>query len=143
MKTRIYPRPPIAALALLAVLTLSSCGGGGNDNADNPSPSSSTAPAAKISPSGGATTTASNPIPGGKSTTTTTTTTTEKLPGVAPKGTDCPSSEPVKGNVTTKRGKIYHLANTPDYKTTKPETCFKDKAAAEAAGFHAPGAANK
>jgi hypothetical protein len=59
--------------------------------------------------------------------------------GVPPSGeTTCPSSAPVKGKVTKKRGNIYHLAKTPDYDKTKPDICFLDKATAEKAGFRAP-----
>jgi len=59
--------------------------------------------------------------------------------GVKPTNeTTCPTSDPVKGKVTKKRGDIYHVAKEPDYGKVKPDICFKDTATAEKAGFRAP-----
>jgi hypothetical protein len=59
--------------------------------------------------------------------------------GVKPENaTTCPPNASVKGNVTKKRGELYFTTKFPDYKTVKPEICFKDTATAEKAGFRAP-----
>jgi hypothetical protein len=44
----------------------------------------------------------------------------------------CPDDYPVKGNTNSM---IYHLLGQPTYAATIPEVCFRDEAAAEAAGF--------
>ena len=61
--------------------------------------------------------------------------------GVAPQGEACPSTAPVKGK-EGKRGKIYHLPNSPNYSQTKATVCFTDAATAEKAGYHAPKSSN-
>jgi hypothetical protein len=59
--------------------------------------------------------------------------------GVKPQdATTCPSNALIKGNITKKRGNIYHIAKSPDYAGVKPDICFKDTATAEKAGFRAP-----
>ncbi|UBF25264.1 hypothetical protein K9N68_27190 [Kovacikia minuta CCNUW1] len=59
--------------------------------------------------------------------------------GVKPENaTTCPGDAPVKGNVTKKRGELYFTTKFPDYKSVKPEICFKDVETAEKAGFRAP-----
>ena len=51
----------------------------------------------------------------------------------------CPASHPVKGNVSTSTGtRYYQLAGWEFYDRTKPESCFADADAAEAAGFSRP-----
>lgn len=71
--------------------------------------------------------------------TSTTQTPTESSPlkgSVNPASGGCPSSHPVKGNISRER--IYHVPSSPYYSRTIPEVCFADSAAAEAAGFRAP-----
>jgi uncharacterized lipoprotein YehR (DUF1307 family) len=92
--------------------------------------------------------TAKNPNPETPTKTETTTTTTDKTnktdekkaEGLKPEknGVDCPKDAPIKALTTKKRGKIYHDKKYPDYKKAKPETCFKDVASAEKAGYKKP-----
>lgn len=133
------------SLALLALLTLSSCGG---NKADDP-----------ITPEAPNKTTTQAP-PGGTSTTTTKETTSTagsktstkgtktlsadatKL-GVKPTGKECPKDAAVKGNINAKGNNIYHQAKDKGYAAVNPEICFKDVATAEKAGFRAPKGAAK
>jgi hypothetical protein len=133
---RISLRQSTAALALLAALVLSSC----NQKTDEPVSSTppkttatSPAPIAKksASPSPSASSTSS---PAGQAKSTTSAQSAKV--GVAPKGGNCPSSDPIKGN-NGKTGKIYHAPKTKDYDQVKPETCFPNTAAAEKAGYRA------
>lgn len=124
-------------LALLAVLTLSSCGGNKTDE-----PITSEAPNK----------TTTQAPPGGTSTTTDSKTSTkgsktlsaeaQKL-GVKPTGKECPKDAAVKGNINNKGNNIYHLAKDKGYAAVNPEICFKDVATAEKAGFRAPKGAAK
>lgn len=50
----------------------------------------------------------------------------------APKGKNCPSSHPIKGNASSG---IYHVPSGAYYSRTVPEECFKTEAAAKAAGY--------
>jgi hypothetical protein len=130
-------------LALLASLMLASCGGKQEEagTGANESPAASTA-----KPAGAAST--AKPGTGGAGSTSTTSANSgtkvalspeaEKL-GVKPQGeTACPSSAPVKGLVTQKRGNIYRAPKSLDFDKAKPNICFKDTATAEKAGFKAP-----
>lgn len=123
-------------LALLAVLALSSC-----KKADQPTANNSTS-------AGESSTSANSTTAGGDKTATTSSTPSSKssktLPpeiqklGVKPTGTDCPSSAPIKGNLSKGAKKIYHEAKSKGYKSVKPEICFADVATAKKAGFEAP-----
>ena len=57
--------------------------------------------------------------------------------GMKSQESKCAANEPVKGNIG-KNGNIYHLPGTPGYDVVKAETCFKDAASAEKAGYRAP-----
>jgi hypothetical protein len=139
---RISLRQSTAALALLAALVLSSCNQKTDEpvsstppktTATSPAPiakkSASPSPAASASPSASAT---SSPVGQAKSTTPA----QSSKVGVAPKGGNCPSSDPIKGN-NAKTGKIYHAPKTKDYDKVKAEACFANTAAAEKAGYRA------
>lgn len=56
-----------------------------------------------------------------------------------PLGKTCPPACPVKGNITGRGRKIYHLPDSPRYARVIPEACFPTEAAAQTAGFAAPG----
>jgi serine/threonine protein kinase len=59
-------------------------------------------------------------------------------PLVAPPiGMDCPPDFPVKGNDSQSGEFIYHLPGWEYYDRTRPERCFAEPAAAEAAGYRA------
>lgn len=63
---------------------------------------------------------------------------TPEIVSVAPQGLDCPASYPIKGNDATGENageRIYHRPSDPNYGQTKPERCFVDVSAAEAAGY--------
>ncbi len=135
-----------ACLALLTLLTLSSCGGQQADQSAA-SPSESTSPSTAASPSEStSSSTAASPSestsPSTAASPATSTSpgvsTTASEAGVKPQGTTCPADAPVKGNLSKRRGKIYHLPSSPNYSRVKPEECFPNAAAAEKAGFHAP-----
>jgi hypothetical protein len=49
----------------------------------------------------------------------------------------CATDEPIKGNLTKKGNKIYHVPGLPNFEQVKPEECFKTAADAEKAGYHA------
>ncbi|GGJ24670.1 sunset domain-containing protein [Deinococcus roseus] len=51
--------------------------------------------------------------------------------------TTCPASHPIKGNLSNRGEKIYHLPGGAYYKRTYPERCFKTRQEAEKAGFRA------
>lgn len=53
---------------------------------------------------------------------------------------ECPASHPVKA---INRSGIYHSVESRWYERSKADICFKDAAAAEAAGFRAPGTTPK
>ncbi len=53
---------------------------------------------------------------------------------VAPRGHDCPSYAPIKGNQSSM---IYHRPGQQYYDVTTPEECFRNAASAEAAGYRA------
>ncbi len=128
---------------LLMAIALSSCGGPKPQPPAPPPPpaASSPAPAAATSPAPAAASPAVSAPPAAMSSTN-----AEKLQpsaedlklGVLPQGTTCPGKDPVKGKITKKRGKIYHLPKSPNYDQAKPEICFPDGATAEKAGFRAP-----
>lgn len=46
---------------------------------------------------------------------------------------------PVKGNISSTGGKIYHVPGGAFYKTVKPEQCFNTESEAQAAGFRKSG----
>jgi hypothetical protein len=50
---------------------------------------------------------------------------------------DCPPDFPVKGNDSQSGEFIYHLPGWEYYDRTRPERCFAEPAAAEAAGYRA------
>jgi hypothetical protein len=142
MNNQLKTRLSSIGLALLASLTLASCGNKTEDtalkNAETPASASSPAGATSETqpygtiPTSGATNTATSgtkvAIPSAA----------EKL-GVKPTAeTTCPSDAPVKGKVTQKRGNIYHAPKSPDFDKVKPDICFKDTATAEKAGFSVP-----
>jgi hypothetical protein len=56
--------------------------------------------------------------------------------GVPPKDAwTCPTSHPIKGNLTTKTGEcIYHVPGGAFYLKTKPELCFSSEGEARQAG---------
>lgn len=59
--------------------------------------------------------------------------------GVAPANrTTCPATHPVKGNVNSKKERIYHVPGGSSYNRTHPERCFRSAAEAQQAGFRAP-----
>jgi len=147
-----------ACLVMLTVLSLSSCT---KKSGDTTASNSSTQPAAQSSSPASTTasktptTTASSestPTASDQSTSTASgKSTTKVLPkassrktlspeaeklGVKPKGTDCPSEAPVKGNLN-KGKQIYHESKEASYKQVKPEICFADVATAQKAGFRA------
>jgi ABC-type enterochelin transport system substrate-binding protein len=132
-------------LVLLTVLALSSCG----KKSDEPTASNSTDKStAQSSAPTTSTTTAKDPTatPTSKSSKSSTSKSAAlsadvKKLGVEPKGTDCPSNAPIKGNLNNKGNKIYHQAKEANYQKVKPEICFADVATAEKAGFRAPKAA--
>ena len=53
---------------------------------------------------------------------------------VSPRGKNCPSSAPIKGN---RSSMIYHQPGQRYYDVTVPEACFRNTASAEAAGYRA------
>ncbi len=131
------------SLALIAMLAVTSCAKKPKEEAA-PAPTTSAAPASP-SPTASASPTPTATTGATKTTTSPTTSAKPTLSaeaqklGVKPKDeTTCPENAPVKGNVTKKRGEIYFTTKYPDYKTVKPEICFKDVATAEKAGFRAP-----
>ncbi|MGI8504626.1 MAG: hypothetical protein ACR2LR_26375 [Hassallia sp.] len=126
MNNLLKPRQSTIALALLAVLTLTSCGKKAEapDTGATASPASTTG-SSPSSNSGESGSNASIPPEAAKL-------------GVKPtNATTCPNDALVKGKVTKKRGNIYHIAKTPDYDKVKPDICFKDTLTAEKAGFKA------
>jgi predicted small lipoprotein YifL len=127
MNNLLKPRQSTIALALLAVLTLTSCG----KKAETPDAGATASPATT---SGSSTSNDSGESGGNAS-----------IPpeaaklGVKPtNATTCPNNALVKGQVTKKRGNIYRIAKSPDYDKVKPDICFKDTLTAEKAGFKAP-----
>jgi predicted small lipoprotein YifL len=133
MNNLLKPRESTIALALLAVLTLTSCGqkaetpdaGATASPASTPASPASTAGSSTSNGSGESGSNASIPPEAAKL-------------GVKPTNeTTCPNNALVKGKVTKKRGNIYHIAKSPDYDKVKPDICFKDTLTAEKAGFKA------
>ena len=126
MNNLLKSRQSTIALALLAVLTLTSCG----KKADSPDAGATASPpsttgSSTSNDSGESGSNASIPAEAAKL-------------GVKPtNATTCPNNALVKGKVTKKRGNIYHIAKTPDYDKVKPDICFKDTLTAEKAGFKA------
>jgi micrococcal nuclease len=51
------------------------------------------------------------------------------------RGWDCPSGQPVKGNVSQKGDRIYHVPGGAFYAKTFPEECFPDEQSAGRAGY--------
>ncbi len=47
----------------------------------------------------------------------------------------CPTSHPIRGNVTQQGQRIYHQPNDRFYSRTRPEVCFATNTAASAAGY--------
>ncbi len=125
MKSINFSRFGVAAVAVCAVITLSSCNKKTDESASSDSSSSSTAPTSAPS-----TSTSTSPA---------SSTASSGTLGVAPKGTACPSGNPIKG-VTSKKlgGKIYLTTKSPSYSTLKPEKCFPDADTAKNAGYQAP-----
>lgn len=54
-----------------------------------------------------------------------------------PNGPSCPSSHPIKGNVSRSGDRIFHRPGWQYYKATWPEDCFESESAAEDAGYRA------
>ncbi|SFI99243.1 hypothetical protein SAMN05216561_1164 [Nocardioides psychrotolerans] len=52
-----------------------------------------------------------------------------------PSGSECPSSAPVKGNLSGGGDKIFHEPGWTYYDKTTPEECFASVEDAEAAGY--------
>jgi hypothetical protein len=126
MNNLLKTRQSTIALALLGILTLTSCGKKAEapDTGATASPASTTG-SSPSSNSGESGSNASIPPEAAKL-------------GVKPtNATTCPNDALVKGKVTKKRGNIYHIAKTPDYDKVKPDICFKDTLTAEKAGFKA------
>jgi len=128
-----------AGLALLTLLTLSSCGG---QKAAQPTASTSenTSPSAIASPyNSGSTSENTSPsaIASPFESTSPDVSTTASEAGVKPQGTSCPADAPIKGKIRGSK-KIYHLPKSRGYANIKPEECFPTEAAAKAAGFRAP-----
>lgn len=55
-----------------------------------------------------------------------------RQPWVAPEGSDCPATHPVKAKLASM---LYHLPGMAAYNRTRPDRCYVDAAAAEADGF--------
>jgi hypothetical protein len=55
-------------------------------------------------------------------------------PWVAPRGSACPASHPVKAKLASR---IYHVPGGVSYERTTPDRCYVDGATAEAEGFRA------
>jgi hypothetical protein len=53
---------------------------------------------------------------------------------VAPRGSACPASHPVKAKLASR---IYHVPGGASYERTTPDRCYVDGATAEAEGFRA------
>jgi hypothetical protein len=125
-----FSRFGVAALALCAVLTLSSCHNKTDQSAGGDSSSSPSAP--DSAPSTGTSSGAASPD-------SSTTSSSSGNLGVAPQGTACPSGSSIKG-ITSKKlgGKIYLTTKSPEYSKIKPEKCFADVDAAKKAGYGAP-----
>ncbi|MFD2840175.1 hypothetical protein ACFSYH_06290 [Populibacterium corticicola] len=60
---------------------------------------------------------------------------TKKPNRVKPKGWNCPSSHPIKGNVSSSGELIYHVPGGAYYSRTNPEECFATESAAKSAGY--------
>ncbi|MGI2904266.1 sunset domain-containing protein [Tolypothrix sp. VBCCA 56010] len=126
MNNLLKPRQSTIALALLAVLMLTSCGKKAEAPDADATASPGTTTASSTNDSGESGSNASIPAEAAKL-------------GVKPtNATTCPNNALVKGKVTKKRGNIYHIANSLDYDKVKPDICFKDTVTAEKAGFQAP-----
>lgn len=54
---------------------------------------------------------------------------------MAPSGTNCPSSHPIKGNHSSSGEYIYHVRGGQFYDRTNPEECFATESDARAAGY--------
>jgi len=135
MNTQLKHHQWSIGLTLLAVLMLTSCGKKPEEPVSSTPENPTAISQVKSSPTAATTT---SKKPGESRTKAVIPPEAEKL-GVKPQGeTTCPSDAPVKGNITKKRGNIYHVAKSPDYNKTKPDICFKDQATAEKAGFRAP-----
>ncbi len=115
MKPLQISRIATSALALLTVITVSSCGGK-QDNASDTSTTTTTT-----------TTTQSAPVA-----------TAQATQAAAPQGTTCPSGSPIKGVTSKRLGKIVLTTKSPEYNTAKADKCFPDTAAAVAAGYKVP-----
>lgn len=115
MKPPQISRIATSALALLTVITVSSCGGK-QDNASDTSTTTTTT-----------TTTQSAPVA-----------TAQAPQAAAPQGTTCPSGSPIKGITSKRLGKIALTTKSPEYNTAKADKCFPDTAAAVAAGYKVP-----
>lgn len=50
-------------------------------------------------------------------------------------GYHCPKGYPIKGNISSKGEKIYHVPTGAYYKKTKPEFCFRSEKDAQRSGF--------
>lgn len=110
-----------ACLTVLTLLTLSLCGKRAEALTTSIASSTSASPTAP---------TPSNTSPIGSTAT--------SGSGVKPQGNSCPANALVKGNISRRRGKIYHLPSSANYNQVKPETCFPNAAAAQKAGYRAP-----
>lgn len=60
-----------------------------------------------------------------------------RVAGSATADIDCPLEKPVKGNISRRGEKIYHLPSGDFYERTRPEACFATARDAEAAGYRA------
>ena len=60
---------------------------------------------------------------------------TAPIARTAPSGSDCPPSQPVKGNHSSSGEWIYHVPGGQFYRVTKPEACFATADDARRAGY--------
>jgi very-short-patch-repair endonuclease len=58
-------------------------------------------------------------------------------PGVEPRGTSCPASSPIKGNLSQSGEKIFHEPGWRYFESTIPERCFGSAGEASDAGYRA------
>jgi hypothetical protein len=122
------------SVAILSVLVLSSCGQKPKESASTGQNPSSNTGASTSAP----TTPTLTPAASSNAAMKKPSTADLKL-GVLPQDkTTCPSGDPIKGKITKKHNKIYHVPKSPDYDKVKPDICFPDTAMAEKAGYNAP-----
>lgn len=115
MKAPLISRIATASLALLTIVTISSCNSRQNDAANTTTETTTTT-----------TTTQTTPIP------------TAQTTVAEAQGTNCPSDTPIKGVNSKRLGKIALTTKSPEYNTAKADKCFASTAAAQQAGYKVP-----